>query len=570
MGPSLKAKIITSFQELETCKIDWEQILTVSQNDNPFIEFEWIALWWELLSDSYQIFVIKVEHEGNTIGFLPIMKKEGRFVQQFFFIGYGQSNYMDVIATERWKEAVIRNGVNMVLDHCPQAIFNFHGLMEGKGTAEVFRKVLKEKEMKFYTSSVVAPFVNLANVEHPQYCKKRLKKHGVDRKEKRLKVLGNVRYSRLSENELSAMFSIHAKRWKDKNDTSGFTKGATRQFFEQLARIQDGALKTSILGLFVEEKLVAFVYGVQCRARHVFYLPGHDDDFGMFSPGKIIFKESILSCLNENIPIFDMSIGYEPYKYDWNTEEEQITKLLFPGLSLRGRCAFIFFKKKEELIQQIKKHRSLVLFKRNTLGRWGGIFKKGGMQKILQGLMHICRFIFHYNQCLLYRKSLEEIPNIQLQTGYKPIYLKDLLAHEDIVDRDLKEVIKRLYKKEEGFFKIPEGEIENWFWVNDQEIVFRKVGLKEELPKGSLYISDFVQYEPDVEIAILADGNTKGKQIYLSTRKQNPRLLAEGFVLIKTYKVLTVLGRRFIKIKRNIEGGDDSTHDYHQETNMGS
>ncbi|MEM5678814.1 GNAT family N-acetyltransferase [Bacillus paranthracis] len=85
-----------------------------------------------------------------------------------------------------------------------------------------------------------------------------MKKHGGDRKEKRLKTLGNVTVYPLRDDQLEVMFQLHKKRWKMKMDTSGFTKGHTHEFYKSLSLIKNDVLETKLEGLFIENHLIAF------------------------------------------------------------------------------------------------------------------------------------------------------------------------------------------------------------------------------------------------------------------------------------------------------------------------
>src|SRR5690606_25471317 len=120
----------------------------------------------------------------------------------------------------------------------------------------------------------------------------------------------------------------HDKRWKKKNDTSGFTDEAERSFYTKLFQLENARLKTIVDALYVEGKMIAFNYGFQCGNRFLGYVLGYDDDFESFSPGRMLEKEAIVNYVHTDITIFDLSIGSEPYEFEWSTHLDQTAKFI--------------------------------------------------------------------------------------------------------------------------------------------------------------------------------------------------------------------------------------------------
>ena len=89
--------------------------------------------------------------------------------------------------------------------------------------------------------------------------------------------------------------------------------------------------------------MIAFNYGFNCRGRYLGYVLGYDDDFETFGPGRILEKEKILQCKNGNERVFDLSIGYETYKFEWNTHLDYTRKMIFSSNTMIAKVHTILF-----------------------------------------------------------------------------------------------------------------------------------------------------------------------------------------------------------------------------------
>lgn len=133
-GMNLKVKQITSMEHLMCYQDDWNRILSINQNNNPFIEFDWIYQWLLYFRNSYDIQIYVVEYENQVIAFVPFTKQKKNVYQYIQFVGFNQANYMDIVAVEEWKERAIRTVLNEIMNQ-PRTVFILHGLLESKRTS---------------------------------------------------------------------------------------------------------------------------------------------------------------------------------------------------------------------------------------------------------------------------------------------------------------------------------------------------------------------------------------------------------------------------------------------------
>ncbi|PGM89982.1 hypothetical protein CN958_22815 [Bacillus cereus] len=545
---NLKVKQITSIEHLMCYQDDWNRILAINQNNNPFIEFDWICHWLLYFHHSYDIQIYAIEYENQVIAFVPFTKKKKNFYVYIQFAGFNQANYMDIVSIEKWKEQAIFTVLNEIINQ-PRTVFILHGLLESKGTSQILIRYFTEQGIPFYTSQIVAPYIDFGKIENfNDFIKKKMKKHGGDRKEKRLKALGNVAVYPLKDEQLEMMFQLHKKRWKMKMDTSGFTKGHTHEFYKSLSLIKNDVLETKLEGLFIENHLIAFFYGFVCRNRYVLYILSHDDDFGLFSPGRMLLHATIKDRYLNHIRDFDLSIGYEPYKLDWNTCTDRVNKVIFPGKGWGARIVFWSITFKENLIQICKKNWRLVHFKRNTIGKikkYVQEFRFPHLKKIVHsiGSYFFQKYVYEVHRMNRNDLIAQNTTNLQLLT------LKAIYKYPTLFQGDFKNIMKRLYQKQQSYCFIKNNQISNYFWVNKTEIRIKDLEIVEPLTENALYVYDWMFFDGNAIIELFQKhNNVESIYITIPNHYKNKNIFYEqGFV--KEYQItkIKILGFSFIK-----------------------
>jgi CelD/BcsL family acetyltransferase involved in cellulose biosynthesis len=533
---------ISSMEELGGYREEWNQILEDVGNNNPFIEFEWVYRWLLIFGESVELNFYVVLKGNKAVAFFPFIKKKGWLFDTFLFAGAGQANYMDVVALEEWKIPAFRAVLEKVSKE-KRAVFALHGLFESSRSAEAIKDFCGNIRIPCHGSQTIAPYIDLDGIEDfDRYLVRKSRKHGGDRKEKRLRKLGNVSFRRLENDELTEMFNLHHKRWEAKLDTSGFTEGLAHEFYKSLSTVQGDVLETRIEGLFVEGHLVAFYYGLLCRNRYVLYVLAHDDDFGIFSPGRMLLKQSLIDRHKSNMGIYDLSIGYESYKLDWNTGLDRTNKILFPGSGWTSKLGFLKLASKERLITLLKKSDHMVRFKRNTLGRLKNSLKRYSAGSLLKETV---QFIYQKQTVGIYRIDRKGCRGSSSKSmRCLPVTLKEIMDSV-IIPENREESVKRLYKKQRGYRLIGESGSAGYFWLNEEGMELPLLGLSLPLPDHSIFIDGWQQ--PDVSAICMLFENDSGLEAIYMTAPGKWKGIDFGMETVRVLQVRTtkVLGLRF-------------------------
>ncbi|MGE7934950.1 GNAT family N-acetyltransferase [Viridibacillus arvi] len=400
--------------------------------------------------------------------------------------------------------------------------------------------------MKERYSRIITPYINLQDISYEEYLKPRQKLHGLDRREKRLRALGNVQLQILPATEINQVFKVHQKRWEKKNDTSGFSSIRKQSFFKYLAEQNKGKLRVRLSTLMLQNEMIAFTYGFACRGRYLGYVLGHDSDFDVYGPGRILVKEKIKRNIDDGFHKLDMSIGYEPYKLEWNTGEDYTRKTVFSTNTIRARMFRNFIWLKEMVFSKIRKHYSVVIFRRNKIGKLKYYLRNKGEFNFWKDIWknRLQPIVYERKQYLIAKLAVSEM---KLDSHFEQITAEMALSMKD----QRKEILQKIYNGYKGYYAT---EVNNAFWVNENVIRLDDIEVVENLKKKTIYIRDWENENLD-EILSFVQVTYRPKYIVVHANKFDKKsirtLQLNNFIITERLSYSRILGKK--KIKKEVE-----------------
>ena len=371
---------IETVRELMLYKGFWDGILEAEQNDNPFIEFAWFQKWWEIVGANEQVVVYAVQQDNAIIGFFPFSIKKKWGITIFSCTGENIANYSGFIVKKEWLMETVYFVLDEILKRHRHLLFSFHGLLESGSSSKIIEQYFVERQARVSIFRVVAPYFAFGQTDFPTFFNNRRKMDGLDQREKKLRNLGSLSCSAPEHNELGQMFKLFDRYWSKKIDTSGFTVGKKKAFFEQLVFVEDEAIKIEVDALIFENQWIAFTYGIACRGRYVTYAYGHEPNFELFGAGRLVHQETMKRTFSEQYKLVDVSTSYEPYKFDGHTGIDFTRKVLVSGETKRAKLFQIGLATKEHMKEMFKRSRYIAKWKRNVVGPWRYLIKRGRMK----------------------------------------------------------------------------------------------------------------------------------------------------------------------------------------------
>src|SRR5450756_195357 len=103
--------------ELNDFEIEWNQLLSNSLDNNPFLTYEWLTLWWKHFGNGKELKLFTLENEGKVSLVVPVMystcKVLGSKRTKVEFVASGDSDYQSFIVTN-FQEAA--KGMNQLIE----------------------------------------------------------------------------------------------------------------------------------------------------------------------------------------------------------------------------------------------------------------------------------------------------------------------------------------------------------------------------------------------------------------------------------------------------------------------
>ncbi|MGE7918967.1 GNAT family N-acetyltransferase [Viridibacillus sp. NPDC093762] len=546
MEDNLELIQITTYMDLGRYEKEWSAILEENDNTNPFIEYEFVYNWWRFLGKEEKVEIYAVKENNRMIAFFPFQSEKTWYGYILHFLALGDANYMDIIARKRDIDRVIMFVFDALIKRKKSVVFYLHGLLESVETHSKLSNYLKARNMKERYSRIVTPYIDLDNISYEEYMKPRHKLHGLDRREKRLRALGDVQLQISSATEMDQVFKVHQKRWEKKNDTSGFSSNRKQAFFKYLAEQNDGKLSVRLSTLTLQNEMVAFTYGFACRGRYLGYVLGHDSDFDVYGPGRILVKEKIKRNIDDGFHKLDMSIGYEPYKLEWNTNFDYTRKTVFSTNTFRASMFRNFLWLKEKVFSKIRKHYSIVIFRRNTIGKLKYYFRNKEKFRFWKDIWknRLQPFVYEQKQYLIAKMTVNEM---RLNSHFEQITLEMALSMKN----DRKEILQKIYNGYKGYYSTDVNKV---FWVNENVIRLDDIEVVVNLKKKSIYIRDW-ENENLKQILSFVQAKYRPKFIFVHVNKRDKKrvqlLQSNEFEITERLSYLRVLGKK--KVKKEVE-----------------
>ena len=537
----LSYRLVTTMEELESYKNTWSEILEREKNDNPFIEFEWVSTWWTTLGVNDNVEIYIVEQNGVAVAFFPLVRYV-RFggIHYFVFLGQGFATYMEVIAEKQWKEPAIEYLLKELSRKYKRFILVLQGLLESKHTSQILEKYAIEYQVPYSIFRTVTPYIDFQSIKIEDFLYKHRKKFKtIQRREKKLKALGQVTFQEVHRERIADMFDLFTRRWQKKIDKSGFTEQQTRRFFERLATEKSNALRVEVDSLQFEGHWIGFTIDICCRDRNFCQAMGHEPDFNIFGPGRLIERENMLKAHASNYRFYDLGSGYEPYKFEWYTHVDFTRKFVMSTKGKRERTLRLMMVLFNRLKGQLTNNHQLVKLKRDRLGElryflksarskdWFHSFKKGINRIIAVHIFDI---------------YVAENGQGQTTSNFNEVFIQDVM-----VSRRRANYVSNFHK---GYRIFRNSTNDIAYLRHDQIFREEATGFTHELPSNVSYIQDNNHQLSEIVATMQEEGRAVCTSVHWYERKRRRELVQLGFQRVERITIIQVLKKK--KVYRQV------------------
>lgn len=130
------------------------------------------------------------------------------------------------------------------------------------------------------------------------------------------------------EDWLADGFAVERSGWKARRGTAISQDPRTLGFYSDLARIAADAGYLSLYYLRLEDKTLAFQFGLNYGGRYLALKPGYDEAYAQLSPGQLLTEDMIHDCVSRGLTELDLLGDETPFKSEW-TDQVRVHRWMF-------------------------------------------------------------------------------------------------------------------------------------------------------------------------------------------------------------------------------------------------
>lgn len=296
---------------------EWWDLFRRDPRATPFQSPAWQQAWRSHLGGSERIDLEARDAAGRLIGLAPMHVWHDGGVRRLVPVAAGQSDYSDALIDPEVEAAAIA-GLEDALTACADSWDEvlFPDLRDTSPLLTLGRAWQTHEE-----AGEVCPVLALPHGPPllAQLGKSQRRKVVHDRH--RADALGGVTTAFAAPDEidegLSALFALHAARWRLEGEEGVLADGRVQAFHRAAAPALAAAGLLRLVLVRHGGRIVSVLYALADARRGYSYVIGSDFSVPKQSFGTLAFAHVIESCVAEGARAFHFLRGEEPYKYQW-------------------------------------------------------------------------------------------------------------------------------------------------------------------------------------------------------------------------------------------------------------
>jgi CelD/BcsL family acetyltransferase involved in cellulose biosynthesis len=305
------SEVITDPEKLEGLETPWLELCRKTEV-TPFQTPMWLLPWWRNFgSNDLSVIVSRRGEAIDAIAPLYILRDDESDESLGLFLGTGISDYLGVIGD-----------ASLVIDEMSELNCQLWDLQQLQPSSSMLTAALPDGFSENVEDQEACPVLPLTTFENlgSTHFQKKLRYY-----RRQLERSGDVRIETPSpetlDDLLTALFDLHAARWKRRNLPGVLADDASQQFHRDVARRMLDAGMLRMYATRIDDRIAAVFYGFALNGIVYYYLSGYDPDLEKQSIGTILVAHAVEQAVRDGATTFDFLRGAEEYKYAWGATD---------------------------------------------------------------------------------------------------------------------------------------------------------------------------------------------------------------------------------------------------------
>jgi CelD/BcsL family acetyltransferase involved in cellulose biosynthesis/peptidoglycan/xylan/chitin deacetylase (PgdA/CDA1 family) len=348
----LKIRLHTRWEEAAVLAGPWNDLLSASASDTPFLTWEWCDSWWKSYGAGRPVMVLSTWEDDTLAGIAPFFvdteSRWGTSWQVLRLIGDGShdSDYLDCFARRGSEREFVAATVDELRKHQDKWDWlELHGTPE---SSPVLAGVLDcARERGWRHASEPIPCATLALParwdDYLKTLKPRMRtkvRSAMAFFEERLKAAPRESLRPEDTEEwLPLLFDLHSRRWESAGQPGVFKHEVKRNFYREISRRMAHRGWLAFHRLDWEGRAVALQFGFQYNRRFFLLQEGYDPDFSVVRPGLALRGMMMRHWIESGFEEYDFLAGMAGYKRDWGGQPRMAVRLAVAPSGSAARVA---------------------------------------------------------------------------------------------------------------------------------------------------------------------------------------------------------------------------------------
>jgi CelD/BcsL family acetyltransferase involved in cellulose biosynthesis len=318
--------MLAGYHELPALRASWQALCDRSRACTPFQRPDWLLPWIQHLGPT-EPWILAVHSAENLVGLAPLFryerKQDGRWQRVLALLGAGISDHLGLLIEPGHEPRALgaildelraRRGDWDVceLDEQPCSRLAAGALSPGRSpdwSVEIRPQSVCPRLPLPPRVEQLDQHVPTSHLQRFRQYQRRARREGALRLER----AGNGNRERL----LYGLFRLHALRWEQSGEPGVLAQPHMRALHAQVAERFAARDALALYGLWLDDWLIACLYGFFEARTLYFYISGFDPAAAHLNPGTMIVGMVMENAIERGMTQFDFLRGSEPYKYWW-------------------------------------------------------------------------------------------------------------------------------------------------------------------------------------------------------------------------------------------------------------
>lgn len=320
---------VITFDNFANCEAELRSLNERTQNKNPFLNIDWLKLWWEHFYGTKSLHIILFRKGNEAIGFAPFYRVTTPVLgmPEFRLLGDGYSSYLDMVCLAGYEEPLMDALFTYFKAIQPAAVVQFNDINDrfSRFFEPLFRKVSGEIHPASFFKLYPCPLANMQGGWDSFYKTQRNSdsRYKLRKVERRLVKFGELRFREVIDPaDLARLFPklehIHRTRFRE---TENLLFKGEKLLFLQAALKQMSKLPVTLFITELDRVPLAFLIGFKMGDVFIAHNQAFDPAFSLLFLGQIQLRQIMERKSGEGFQYFDFSKGGGVYKWKWSNDE---------------------------------------------------------------------------------------------------------------------------------------------------------------------------------------------------------------------------------------------------------